>query len=283
MGFTSYPQPLQKSAQAYINAGITYNSANQYQFYTSPIGSSISMYTGASSGYGYTAVPTGQTTSLNLTVPTSASYGSTWFLEVYVPSVTLNTTVAQAITTTTTDSPSTGSGSNVISIANTNGIVTGMLVSGSGIAAGTTVTSNASGGTVQISANTVSPIFRGTTLTFTTPGGTWPAGTQYLPLAITPNLYPGQGVTCTGLATNTYAFNSTGNLVYLSAPTGSSIAAGTAFTSTPAITWSGVSWHNNVTPTQAIGGRSIYMFTTSGDGSTIYGRQIMANLAGSGL
>jgi hypothetical protein len=38
-----------------------------------------------------------------------------------------------------------------------------------------------------------------------------------------------------------------------------------------------------VIPTQAIGGRSIYMFTSPGDGSTIYGRQIMANLAGSGI
>jgi hypothetical protein len=47
------------------------------------------------------------------------------------------------------------------------------------------------------------------------------------------------------------------------------------------LSWGGsILWHNNLVPTQATNGRSIYEFYSPDAGTTIYGRQIMANLAG---
>jgi len=285
MANTSYPQPMQKSAQAYINAGITYNGVGGQLLATGFVGSTQSLGAYQAGGYVYASIPTGQTTTLSWSAPSSTTFGSTWYAEIYVPTKTLSTTVAATISVLTTDAVAT-SGSTAINVSSTAGIVSGLIVSGVGIPNATTVSSV---GFNQITlSNAINrDLFKGTSFTFTPTNSTWPAGTTALPLTSVANIVTlsgsGTNATCTGLAASTYVTAVSNNVVTLSAATTGSIAAGTAFTSTPAITWSGVSWHNNVTPTQTIGGRSIYLFTAPGDGSIIYGRQIMANLAGAGL
>jgi hypothetical protein len=285
MGLTTYPQPFQKSAQAYINAGITYNGVGGQLLATGFVGSTQSLGTYQTGGYVYASIPTGQTTTLSWSAPSSTTYGSTWYAEIYVPTLTVSTTVASTISVLTTDAV-TASGSTVINVSSTAGIVSGLIVSGVGIPNATTVSSV---GFNQITlSNAINrDLFKGTSFTFTPTNSTWPIGVTALPLTSVANIVTlsgsGTNATCTGLAASTYVTSVSNNVVTLSAATTGSIASGTAFTSTPAITWSGVSWHNNVTPTQAIGGRSIYLFTAPGDGSLIYGRQIMANLAGAGL
>jgi len=285
MGLTTYPQPFQKSAQAYINAGITYNGASGQLLATGFIGSTQSLGSYQAGGYVYASIPTGQTTTLSWSAPSSTAYGSTWYAEIYVPTLAVSTTVAAAISALTTDTLA-ASGSTVINISSAVGITTGLIVTGPGIAAATTV-SAVGVNQVTLSNAITRDVFKGTAFTFTPTNATWPSGATALPLTNAANIVTvagsGTNATCTGLAASTYVTSVSNSVVTLSAATTGSIAAGTAFTSTPAITWSGISWHNNVTPTQAIGGRSIYLFTAPGDGSLIYGRQIMANLAGAGL
>lgn len=292
MANTSYPQPMQKSAQAYINAGITF-AAPQYN-YTSYYGGAASTQTLTSpaqnGGYLYAMVPTGQTTTLSWLLPSNTNYAFTWYAEIYAPTLTVSTTVAASITVLTTDAIAT-SGNTAINISNTAGLTSGLLVAGVGIPNATTISSVGFNQVILSSAIT-RDLFNGTSLTFTPTNSTWPSGSTALPLASTANiviprlptgpLQPGTNLTCTGFTAGTYVSSVVGNVVTLSAGTASSIASGTAVTSSPNISWSGISWHNNTIPTQPIGGRSIYMFTSPGDGATIYGRQLMANLAGNG-
>ena len=285
MGLTSYPQPMQKSAQAYINAGITYNGVGGQLLATGFIGATQSLGSYQAGGYVYASIPTGQTTTLSWSAPSSTTYGSTWYAEIYVPTTTVSTTVAGSISVLTTDALVV-SGSTVINVSSTAGLTSGLIVSGVGISNATTV-SSVGFNQVTLSSAITRDLFKGTSFTFTPTNSTWPSGSTALPLTSVSNIVTlsgsGTNATCTGLAASTYVTSVSNSVVTLSAATSSSIAAGTSFTSTPNISWSGVSWHNNTTPTQAIGGRSIYLFTAPGDGSIIYGRQIMANLAGAGL
>jgi hypothetical protein len=170
-------------------------------------------------------------------------------------------------------------GSSNLFLTNSTGIVTGMTVSGPGIAQTTTVTS-VTGNLVVISNPVTSPLSTGAQVQFSYSAGTWASGASYLPLTSVAGLVVGSPLSGTGFQTGTTVTSLNGNVVGLSLPTNSAIASGTAVTSTPSLTWSSVLWHNNVTPTQASNGRSIYEFYTPDAGTTIYGRQIMATLAG---
>jgi len=50
--------------------------------------------------------------------------------------------------------------------------------------------------------------------------------------------------------------------------------------STYTVTWTGITWHAGTAPGQATTARSIYEFLSPDGGTTIYGRQVMSNLAG---
>jgi hypothetical protein len=281
MGLTSYPQPVQKSTQAYINAGTTYTG--QYSVNSSPVGSSITLSNPAS-GYGYYSIPTSITTTLSWGTQLNQTYGSTWYAEIYVPTLTVSTTVATSVTATV--NATVNSGATTFTVANATGIASGLVVTGPGIANATTV-SSVVGTTVTINNATTVTLFPGAQLNFTPSGTTWPIGTTALPLTSTSNIVTaatyGTQPTCTGLATNSYVTSTGNNAVALSAATTGTVTIGATFTATPSITWTGVLWHNNVVPTQALGARSLYEFFSPDNGTTIYGRQIMANLAGAGL
>jgi hypothetical protein len=179
----------------------------------------------------------------------------------------------------TTPFPTITVGSSNLILTNSTGIVTGMTVAGPGIAQATTVTS-ITGNLVVISNPVTSPLSNGTTVQFSYSGGAWASGASYLPLVSVAGLTVGSPLVGTGLQANTTVTSVNGNVVGLSLATSAPISGGTAITSVPSLTWSGILWHNNVTPTQASNGRSIYEFYTPDAGTTIYGRQIMANLAG---
>jgi hypothetical protein len=179
----------------------------------------------------------------------------------------------------TTPFPTITAGSSNLILTNSTGIVTGMTVAGPGIAQATTVTS-ITGNLVVISNPVTSPLSNGATVQFIYSGGTWASGASYLPLVSVAGLVVGSPLVGTGIQGNTTVTSINGNIVGLSLATSATISGGTTVTSSPSLTWSGILWHNNVTPTQASNGRSIYEFYTPDVGTTIYGRQIMANLAG---
>ena len=179
--------------------------------------------------------------------------------------------------------PAVAIGSSNVVLTNATGIVSGMNVAGVGIAQATTVTS-VTGNLVVLSNPVTSALLVGSTLSFNySVSSSWVSGANYLPLASVAGLAVGSPLLVTGLQTGTTVTSINGNVVGLSLPTNAPIAPATAVSSITTLTWSGILWHNNVTPTQASSGRSIYEFYTPDAGTTIYGRQIMANLAGPSL
>lgn len=171
-------------------------------------------------------------------------------------------------------------GSSNLILANATGIVSGMTVSGPGIPNATTVTS-VTGNLVIISNPVTAAILTGTQVNFSYSSGSWASGSSYLPLVSVSGLAVGSPLSGTGIQTGTTVSSISGNIVGLSLPTNALIPGGTAITSTPTLSWGGtILWHNNVVPTQTSNGRSLYEFYTPDAGTTIYGRQLMANLAG---
>lgn len=284
MGITLHPQELSKSNQAYINAGITFNGG--YNGTTTGIGAVsvtpptavVSGSTGPGTGYLFYYAQR-STQAINFSNAFNASYGNVFYAEVSNPFSTVSTTASTGITITTTQDTASGSTAIQVSTALSSVVSGALLVSGPGIANATTV-SSISGTTLNISAATTSIIPNGTTITLTPSGGSWPTGSSFIGLSSVANLKVGAILTHASIPTNTYVTAIAGNAVQLSAVTTGAIAPAAAVTSTPAITFANVLWHNNAAPTQASNGRSVYLFYTPDNGTTLYGRQIMANLAG---
>jgi len=283
MALTAYPQQVQESPQLYINAGITYAG----QAATSTLGSTTYTWTAplsnttssSAQGTGYQKLIL-NSSSCAITWSTSSlatQWGHVWFAEVANPYSAVSLTTTSSFSTTTVGV--TAIGSTTVVVSNAAGIANGQVVTGTFVGNPTTVQS-VSGNTVTLSAATTSIANTATNVTFGQTNQTLPVGSNYIFVASTAGLAVGAILSNASLAANTYVTAINGSVVSLSAVTTGTIAAGATVSSTPSITWSGVTWHNNSAPTQANNGRSLYQFYTPDNGTTIYGRQMMASLTG---
>ena len=304
MPISFYPQEMQKSNQLYINAGTTYSGAlvnltGGSQTLTPAVQNTV----GSSGvGTGYQKLSLQATTSVTWsTTALSNKYGHIWYAEVYAPYGSYSTTAAVAVTTTLLASAQPGT--TQITIPYIPSVAVGQVVGGPGEAyasglygAATTVAQiSVSGNTMAVTLNNAIPniaqgtgvsgsvIPAGTQVTFTsaTAGGIW-AASNYIPVTSTTGLVVGSPITGTNIPASTTITSivSGANVIGISSTTSGTITPGTTFSYAPSLTWNSINWHNNVAPTQLYPGRAIYEFYTPDAGTTIYGRQVMANLAG---
>ena len=296
MGLTLYPQPVQKSTQGYVNAGATF--AGGLTTITGTVTQPIAFGSNSGVGSGYQKLTMAGSCTLSWSgTNLSSTYGNMWYAEIANPYSAFSSTVALTINTTVavTAQP----GATTITVTNASGVTAGMFIEGAGegysssLYGATNTVASVSGNVITLT-NALPSLATGTTVggTAIVPGtpilfsysspNTIPSGVSFLPLTSTSGLVVGAPLSGGVAAGTTVAsIQSNSNVVGLSTPTTATITVGQAVTSSSTLTWGGtIKWHNNVIPTQASSGRSIYQFYTPDGGTTIYGRQIMASLSG---
>jgi len=159
-------------------------------------------------------------------------------LGVSISNATGPVTAPRGSSTSTLNLPN---GSNTLQLSNVTGLRPGMLITGAGIVAGTTIIAVDFGlNTVDISTPTNSATIIGNTYTIANPNGS-----QYLSVASTAGLSVGMGISGTGIQANTLIANidTTHNVLTLSRALNANVAAAntyTHFTPTSSLTLSSV-------------------------------------------